>query len=151
MIAALIKLASLIGIPEKFAKAAAYAVVAIALAAGAFAVYRVVDNHFQEIRDLRDAKVTLQRANDKLNSDLAQLAKTNRDNADAAKLYRDQLAITQAIARDNREEEQKRNQMLRSIRDEIANIPTEQRQPVPPVIARTIDRLWAEGTTGKTD
>lgn len=131
-----------LGLLKKHRRMVKYGVIAAAiLAAFAFASYRI-DQHFDGIRatesQLSVAQSEARRLNDRVSA-LDVTLKSNRRTHDAE---RQQLVAARKVAEQERDAARARAARYERIRDAAIESPAEDRSPVSPVVADTIDRLW---------
>lgn len=131
-----------LGFAKQHRRVIGYGLVALAiLAAFAFVAYRI-DRHFDGIRatesQLSVAQAEARRLNDRVSA-LDVTLKANRRTHDAE---RQQLETARKVAEQERDAARARAARYERIRDAAIESPAEDRSPVSPVVADTIDRLW---------
>lgn len=122
------------------------AILGIILAVGIFLGFRVVNDHFQHIRDLENKNVQLERDKQSLQTQLSTAVETNKNNLAVDQTHKEITHHNQDLATQERAATQVRSQKYREIRDAIDNTPaptpSRSDQPVAPVVRNTLDGLW---------
>lgn len=133
-----------LGFLKQHRRVIGYGLAAVAvLAAFAFVAHRI-DRHFDGIRatesQLSVAQSEARRLNDRVSA-LDVTLKANRRTHDAE---RQQLETARKVAEQERDAARARAARYERIRDAATESPAEDRRPVSPVVADTIDRLWPQ-------
>lgn len=133
---------------RKHKRALGYAAVAFAIL-GAFAFLALkIDQHFDGIRATETQLSVAESEAKRLNDRVSALDVTIRQNAKAYEASKQQLESARRVAEQERDAARVRAAHYERIRDAAIESPAEDRLPVSPVVADTIDRLWPDAGSG---
>lgn len=82
-----------------------------------------------------------------LETSLKEAERVNKENEATYKLQKDQAERARDIAEQELLDYKQRDTRLRSILDELKQVPPEDRSPVSPVVCATLDRLYPDDET----
>ena len=121
------------------------ALLGVGIAVVIYLAYDKVRDHFQHIKDLESSNAQLTRDKTKLEGQVDDLKKINRDNASTNKATTEQRDAATNIGNAEAVATTGRKARYKEVRDVIAAIPPSP-DPVDPLILRTLDSLWGPNT-----